>query len=186
MTAEEIYQKHRSTLKITSLDISQDRNESMSDNVSLPVYNYDGVVQEYSAREHISKHCSNDALYIDENRITFIEFKNGGINKEQLKKKVYDSVLVLFDSDMGLEWCRPDFIGNISFSRKNIDFILVWENSARNPKDAAQKGIHHHLNRMGQFGLSRLKRYIYKNLQIMSKAEFQHRFVDQVKKNGCA
>lgn len=87
MTAEEIYQKHRSTLKITSLDTSQDRNESMSDNVSIPVYNYDGVVQEYSAREHISKPCSNDALYIDENRITFIEFKNGGINKEQLKKK---------------------------------------------------------------------------------------------------
>lgn len=186
MTTEEIYQKHRSTLKKTSLDMSQNRNESMSDDVSIPVYNYDEVVQEYSVREHISKPCSNDALYIDETRITFIEFKNGGIDRNQLKKKVYDSLLVLFDSDMGLEWCRPDFIGNISFSRKNIDFILVWEDPACNPKCAAQKRLHHHLNRLGELGLARLKRYIYKNVQIMSKAEFQHRFVDQVKKNGCA
>ena len=97
----------------------------MIDDVSVPVYNYDGVVKEYSTREHIPKPCSNDALYIDDSRITFIEFKNGSVKEEQLMKKVYDSVLVLFDSDMGLEWCRPDFIGNISFSRRNIDFILV-------------------------------------------------------------
>lgn len=186
MTAEEIYQKHRSTLKKTSLDTSQNRNESMSDDVSIPVYNYDRVVEEYSVREHISKPCSNDALYIDGNRITFIEFKNGGIDRDQLKKKVYDSLLVLFDSDMGLEWCRPDFIGNISFSRRNIDFILVWEDPTCNPKHVAQKRIHHHLSRLSKLGLARLKRYIYKNVQIMSKAEFQYRFVDQVKKNGCA
>ena len=131
--AEEIYQRHRSTLKKTSRD--KMHMESMIDDVSVPVYNYDGVVKEYSTREHIPKPCSNDALYIDDSRITFIEFKNGSVKEEQLMKKVYDSVLVLFDSDMGLEWCRPDFIGNISFSRRNIDFILVWENPDADPKN---------------------------------------------------
>lgn len=99
--AEEIYQRHRSTLKKTSRD--KMHMESMIDDVSVPVYNYDGVVKEYSTREHIPKPCSNDALYIDDSRITFIEFKNGSVKEEQLMKKVYDSVLVLFDSDMALK-----------------------------------------------------------------------------------
>lgn len=93
---------------------------------------------------------------------------------------MYDSVLVLFDSGMGVEWRRPDFAGNISFSRKNIDFVLVWEDSALNYKDEAQKRIHNHLSRLGKFCLDRLKRYIYKDIQVMSKVEFQHEFVDQI------
>ena len=176
--AEEIYQRHRSTLKKTSRD--KMHMESMIDDVSVPVYNYDGVVKEYSTREHIPKPCSNDALYIDDSRITFIEFKNGSVKEEQLMKKVYDSVLVLFDSDMELEWCRPDFIGNISFSRRNIDFILVWENPDADPKNEEKRKISNHITRKGMFKLDRLKHYIYRDIQVMSKREFQRDFVDRV------
>ncbi|WP_444707175.1 hypothetical protein ACT26D_11335 [Megasphaera elsdenii] len=180
MADGEIYLKNQSTLKQTSHDSTN--NEYMVEDETIPVYNYDAVTSAYTSREKLQRTpCSNDALYVDEKHIIFIEFKNGSVDQKQLMQKAYDSLLVLFDHDMGLEWCRSDFCGNISFSRKNIEFILVWENHDNNPETAIRSGIGNHIRKKGKFGLNILNGYLYKNTRVMSKMEFQHEFIDWVK-----
>lgn len=175
MAAEDIYLRHRSTLKQASYDSA--KREYMVEDETIPVYNYDDVVGEYASRGHLSyTPYSNDALYIDDSRIVFIEFKNGGVREKDLMTKAYDSLLVLFDHDMGLEWQRADFHGNISFSRGNVDLILVWND----PHDDPKKRIGNHIRGKGMFGLSDLKRYLYKDVQVMSTTEFQREFIDRV------
>ena len=179
MAAGDIYLKHRSTLKQASYDSA--KREYIVEDETIPVYDYDGVTGEYTSREQLQyTPCSNDALYIDDERITFIEFKNGKVEPKNVIQKAYDSLLVLFDHDMSLGWRRADFCGNISFSRENIDLILVWNNPNDDPKTAARERINNHLRTKGKFGLSDLKRYLYKDVHIMSKSEFQHEFIEQV------
>lgn len=175
MAAEDIYLKHRSTLKQVSYDSA--KREYMVEDETIPVYDYDGVTGEYTSREQLQyTPCSNDALYIDDERITFIEFKNGKVEPKNVIQKAYDSLLVLFDHDMGLEWRRADFLGNISFSRENIDLVLVWDD----PNDDPKKQIGNHIRKKGMFGLDKLKQYLYRNICVMSRTEFQRGFIDQV------
>lgn len=174
-----IYSRHQSTLKHMSFD--ETHKEYMSEDETVVVYDYDGVVKDYASREHIFKPCSNDALYIDDERITFIEFKNGTVKAKQLLQKAYDSLFVLFDQDMGLEWRRADFCSNISFSRKNIDYILVWEDPDKDPKTADRQKIKNHVRKNSKFYLNTLSPYLYKQVHIMSKVEFQQEFVERVK-----
>ena len=180
MVDGEIYLKNQSTLKQSSYDSAN--NEYMVEDETIPVYNYDGVISEYASRTKMQRMpCSNDALYIDQNHIIFIEFKNGTVREEQLMRKAYDSLLVLFDHDMGLGWCRSDFCGDISFSRENIEFILVWENPDKNQGTAPRISIGDHVRKKGKFGLNSLKGYLYKDTRVMSKIEFQQEFIDLVK-----
>ena len=183
MAPEEIYLNHRSMLKQTSFD--SDNKVYMVEDETIPVYDYDDVMGAYSSREHLQyTPCSNDALYVDDGHITFIEFKNGKVNPKNIIQKAYDSLLVLFDHDMGLEWRRTDFCANISFSRQNIDLILVWDDPDDDPRTAARNKISNHVRGKGKFGLSELKRYLYKDVRVMSKAEFQREFIERIKKNG--
>ena len=175
MAAEDIYLQHCSTLKQASYDSA--KREYMVEDETIPVYDYDDVTGEYTSREQLQyTPCSNDALYIDDERITFIEFKNGEVNAKNVMQKAYDSLFILFDHGMGLKWRRADFRGNISFSRENIDLILVWND----PNDDPKKRIGNHVRGKGMFGLSDLKRYLYKDVHVMSTTEFQREFIDQV------
>jgi len=175
MLSPQIYEKNISTLKQASLD--KEHHAFMTDNEDIPVYNYDKVMTDYASERKLAKQpCSNDALYIDKDRITFIEFKNGQAKPKELMQKAYDSLLVLFDDGMGLAWCRDDFRGNISYSHENIDYILVWEDKNGDPR----KRIENHVQKNGKLGLNRLAHYLYKEVHVMSKAEFQQEFVDKV------
>lgn len=177
MDVPDIYADNKSTLKNTSKDTVHD--ESMSLDEVIPVYDYDGVVEDYFYERHLEKQKSNDALYVDRDRITFIEFKNGKTPSiPGLIAKAYDSLLVLFDQEMGLEWIREDFQGNISYSRQNIDYILVWEDD----KDISpRKKLINHVERLAKFKMKHLEGYLYHKMRVYNKAEFDIYFVQKIK-----
>ncbi len=171
-----IFRMNRSTFKVVSKDTAKDI--SMISDTKIPVYNFDGIMSVYSSRHSISSPHSNDALYVDENHIVFIEFKNG--KNEEIKPKdiifkLYDSLMVLFDKGMGLEWCRKDYEGNISYSRSNIDFILV----IRDDSDPREK-IEGHVSKRSDYGTGFVKGYLYHDVKIYSPTEFNHYFLQQI------
>ena len=97
-----IFINHRSSLKETSKDTPDSKHIFYMTEDMTEVIDFDEVKKEYICSLGLSDvPASSDALL--EGKGTnpiFIEFKNGQINKivqAELKKKIYDSLLILFD-----------------------------------------------------------------------------------------
>ncbi|MBQ7079830.1 MAG: hypothetical protein IJM92_09255 [Fibrobacter sp.] len=128
MQVPELFEKHHSTLKKTSLDDSTSPVIYMSES-EQEVVDFDAVKEEYK-----KKFCCNtgdarscDALLIDNENIALIEFKNGKITdskeKEKIRSKIGESLLIF-----------NDLTGkNLSFDRAYVHFILVY-NKQKNDK----------------------------------------------------
>ena len=64
---------------------------------------------------------TNDALYCTEDgKWYFVEFKNGSIKKDEIYRKIYDSLIMLIEAGM-----IPDY----QFSRENISYIIDETNT---------------------------------------------------------
>lgn len=121
MRVPELFEKHHSTLKKTSLDDSTTEKIYMSES-EQEVIDFDAVKDEYK-----KKYCCNtgdarscDALLIDNENIALIEFKNGKITdskeKEKIRSKIGESLLIFNDLTNK----------NLSFDRGYVHFILVY------------------------------------------------------------
>ena len=117
--------------KKASLDKS--KKVSMCDR-RIKVINFDNIAKVYSKTKGLPAiPTSNDALYIDRNdKWYFIEFKNGSIDKSNIYRKLYDSLIMLIELKI---------IPNIDFVRKNLHYILVYnsENIEVIPKSAGRE-----------------------------------------------
>lgn len=111
-----IFQNHICTLKRTSLD---DTNRTFMCESEMKVIHFDKIPNDYArGRGWDGVPSSNDALYISpQGKWYFIEFKNGTIKKEQIFRKLYDSLIMLME--LGI-------IPDIDFIRENINYILVY------------------------------------------------------------
>ncbi len=130
---------HMSTLKETSKDKRDDGVEAYMTQSAKPVVNFDKVKDEYVKSLRLSEiPKSNDALFADgKGRLIFVEFKNGYMDRAKqfaVRKKIYDSVLIL-----------SDIISvGISSLRTNVEYILVYNETvnARNPDVINDKKTH--------------------------------------------
>ena len=123
MTEEVVYslpqvlKNYICTLKKASMDTT--KKEPMCESL-IKVVDFDKIPNEFARGKGwngVPK--SNDALYVDiQGKWYFIEFKNGTIHKEEIFRKLYDSIIML------VEWgIIPDF----EFIRRNINYILVYK-----------------------------------------------------------
>lgn len=146
---------------------------------------------------------SNDALYFGEDECFFIEFKNGKISNEvnfEINKKIYDSLLILFDLQYKDKQGR--FVNSISYTRQTMTYILVYnEKNYLNfgPTRQTKTGIERqkesllscHRNELYKgisklakeefilFGLDQFKNYFFKNVYTYTEKEFEDKFVKQ-------
>ena len=115
---------NRESLRETSKDDSGPNDIQYMTSSETEVVNFDLVKRHYVNGFGLSEDAitSVDAIVPLEDRILFIEFKNGQVNNRNIKDKARDSLLVFLE-----------IIGeNIAFSRSNIDFIVVY-NLEKNP-----------------------------------------------------
>lgn len=187
-----ILNDHKSTLKDTSKDTSDARNIAYMTQSEIEVIDFDGVKGEYISKLKLSSTpTSNDALIINNiGDSVFIEFKNGALNTQKkeadVRKKIYDSVLIL-----------TDIIGEgISFTRKHLDYILVY-NGEKNPESEEQDSktayresqsrnkIAKNLSALGKehyirYGLEAFKGYCFRNVYTYTESEFEKEFVSSL------
>ena len=98
MKGEDCFKQNKSTLKDVSYD---DKNKVYMTESTIPVYDFDGIKDWYwdniiKSRE---KGSSNDALWVDGERMIFIEFKNGNFQlfaKNGLARKLYERLFICF------------------------------------------------------------------------------------------
>lgn len=109
---------------------------------------------------------SVDAVIENKDRIVFIEFKSGKLNKElgNLKHKIKDSLLIFCDITNK----------NISFTRENVDFILVFDKEKNKDsfRDISDHFIEKSANKNIYFGLHAFKSLYFKNVYTFDVEEF--------------
>lgn len=130
---EELMNSVKSTLKATSKD--KEHNEYMV-NITDMVVNFDNYMDNYVDSTNSINGCkpkSCDALLqLAENRYVFVEFKNGRVDKDDVRSKMSASCLCLLDT----------LDKKVDYARTNIDFILVYnkeKNSFSTPTRKLQK-----------------------------------------------
>lgn len=189
----EIFKRNLSTLKETSFDKDGIVKEYMTES-QIQVADFDGVKNDYIRNMKLSgTPCSNDALYMDQTgKYVFIEFKNGSMSKRQVYNvynKIYDSLLML-----------NDIIGkSISFSRENVDFILVYneaknsnkeeDKDKRNEQELSSKvAIGKYFSQKAKkkfirFDMEKFQRIYFREVFTYTENEFEEEFVSKIE-NG--
>ena len=112
----ELFEKNKNTLKELSKD--DNGNETIQYMVELEhmAIDFDKVKREYANFYGATEDTlgSVDSIILFNNRIIFIEFKNGKIidkTKKDIKKKIHSSLLIFCDITNT----------NLSYTRENVD-----------------------------------------------------------------
>ena len=115
-----IFCKHTALLKETSADtskVSAGGKVEYVTNSEVLVVNFDDAAEDYIRTFAPGCMCprSVDALALLDNRLAFIEFKNGDVDAKEIRQKVKFSLLMFCDfTDQRLQ-----------FTREHMDFYLV-------------------------------------------------------------
>lgn len=153
--------------------------ESMTES-SLSAVKFDKFSKYYCKQTGVKRQPkTNDALYKTcEGKWYFIEFKNGTIKKDEIYRKIYDSLIMLQETDI-----LPDF----SYARNHIAYLLVYNKDKilqekQIEKSEAKNVIHRHMEKKAEtifclFELEKLKGYLFFDVQTYTKEQFDSLFV---------
>lgn len=167
------------TLKSTSYDKA---NNHYMNNSSLKVINFDKVKEQYfknifsnKGKDSIIRNPpkSVDALLKHDSKVIFLEFKNGSVEGFDIIGKMKDSLLIFFDiTDTTL-----------SFSRNNVDFILVTNYFYKSEsKDKDKNYISNHIiNKEKPF--KEFEKYYFRSVKVFTESEFQMYLTDGIQNN---
>lgn len=174
-----------STLHETSVDFHDKNHIQYMTKSERTAVNFDGVKEEYIKNlSLIEVPKSNDALFMSkDNKLIFVEFKNGFMDakkKFDVRKKIYDSVIILTD------------ILNLGISklRDQMEYVLVYnENINEDEKDILQKKSYVQPSKAydslakGIFGMAKkeyvcfgvdiFKNYCFKDVHTYTEKEFE-------------
>ena len=136
--------------------------------------NFDKFKDSIARKHKLERSPSScDALYMrSENEWFLIEFKNGKIDKEkiyQVRGKIFNSLLLLTER----------FNKTIGFTRKNLNFILVYN------EKTARIDIGNSLFKLAgsskffPLGLAGLQKLYFKEVSAWTKEEFDSNFVEK-------
>jgi len=200
-----IIEEEKDSLQQASYD--QDHDEYMVDS-QLQVCIFDRVKDWYVGAKIPNVNPlpkSNDALFFGNEESFFIEFKNGKIDNAEnfnLYKKIYDSLLILFDLDYSDPKGRK--VNSISYTRANMNYILVYNEGRYHQagptrqtregferqniekkdsihRDKLYKKVRNLANEeLIKFGLDQFDKYLFKNVYTFTATEFQEKFVSKV------
>lgn len=169
-----ILNSHISTLYKISYDKAHNIHLSES---SLQAVNFDKIPREYARSVGCSSlPASNDALYISPHgEWYFIEFKNGSIDKSNLYRKIYDSLIMLLEIDI---------IPSMKFAREKINYILVYNpNRYRKTQDSKSRDENIvYLLRLAKqeeklFGIADFEHYLFFETHTYTPQLFHNQFV---------
>ena len=162
----DILKNNRKSLKELSKDTAN--SEYMTES-SLDAIDFDTVKESYTRKLGIALNSafSVDAILCKDNKIIFIEFKNGFMEKATIKNvhdKVRDSLL-LFNAITNI---------NIDTTQKEAKFILVYNERKNNSKKNITNSIMKKAKKeMILFGLQRFETLYFKDVHTYTKQEFK-------------
>ena len=177
------YRRSVRTLRYTSYD--KENGEYLTDSF-LPVINFD-FLKEWYRDNVLGKRrelpASNDALYISDDRIVFIEFKNkkniSTWGRKGIYHKISNSIFLLLDSRLSIAWRRPDFKCSLDYMRENMEYIFVYNQTKRG---TARQELLGNMNHRAKFELGGLEGFLFSKVRTYDMDEFRIFFVQPEEK----
>lgn len=185
----DIFKNSISTLKETSKDESKDRNGIVTNKymtkLEFNVINFDKVKEKYIKNYKMANEIKSvDTLIFEKNLDIFVEFKNGDItyykktkdckNEKQLLDKLMGYVIDWKIRDSLLIYC--DLLNKtISYTRENLDFILVYNEDKNKDRDNLKKKIINlakHGDEFVKWGFGKYKIF-FRNVHTYTEKEFE-------------
>ncbi len=181
------YKDCKANLRDLSKDESND--EYMTD-INVIVTKFDCVKDKFVEANHINSPSSVDALYKYGDVYYLIEFKNQkeeSVDKYELHKKLYDSVIILSHIyNISMSKIKEKCIYIVVYSKEknkniNVNGKQDIENSENynNLKETAKK----HNKNIISFGLSIYKGFLCKKIYTLTKEEFNYNFQEHLNTN---
>lgn len=179
LTKIDIFNNNISTLKETSHDTT---GECFMTNSQGNVIDFDKVKEDYLLQfeKTFKVLCSNDALFINAtDKAIFIEFKNGHLKRDikNLKEKITHSLLIFTDITQT----------TISFTRENLNYILVYNESKNEDSHTMQSSqnrtkIANNVSKLGnkkliRFNLEYCEQLFFKEVFTYTETEFEDNFI---------
>ena len=183
--------KYEETLEKISIDSDAEETTSVREKYvthsQIKACSFDEVAKKYGAELKISTPKSVDALCRFTEVYSFIEFKNGKIDKKKafsVAQKVYDSILILdYFTECGTKYMR-DHIEFILVYNENIsgnsdeDFKKISVFNTGTEGEAPSKYIKKTLAQLANkefvfFGFNFFKKYCFKDVHTFNKKEFE-------------
>jgi len=168
----EIFDRHFSTLQMTSIDTAN--SEDMTDS-QYNVVNFDDVKNEYVSSLKLKNiPTSVDAILKKGNEIFFIEFKNGNLDAKDvydIRKKIYDTLLIY-----------GDITGKtINYTREFVEFILVCNAEKSSKVNLAERFLKNKMSESSLFSpLFPFEKYCFKKISVYTKEEFKQNFTNNL------
>lgn len=162
------------TLKKASYDTS---NGCAMCSSNLKVVNFDKIPNIYSkGKGWRSVPHSNDAIYIsDDYNWYFVEFKNGSIDKADIYRKIYDSIIMLIELNI---------IPDLEFFRNHVNYILVYNADKQLKLQKSESRDNIYLSVLAKarmedilFGIDKFQGYLFKDVHTFTKEIFLEKFV---------
>lgn len=164
----------KSTLKELSIDNSNKDDIKYMTESKLQAINFDLVKRKYANNLDLSEEKANsvDAIIIENRNLEcLIEFKNGKIDsktKRNIRDKIRDSLLIY--SDIALK--------NISYTRANTIFILVYNEEKNGRGKSLDKLTSHLMNKAKteeiRFDLKKFEDLYFKEVHTYTEKQFDN------------
>lgn len=164
----------RTTCILEESSKDSEHKTSMS-NSSLKVIDFDKIPKKYAKQAMIrTVPKSNDALYITkENKWIFIEFKNGEVKKEEIYRKLYDSLIMLEELAIK-DW---------NFFRNHATYILVYnedvycQRNAKLQKSKNRDALYQHIRNRANtvrnlYEIRKLEGFLFENAWTYNEEQF--------------
>ena len=174
-TLPDVLKNNLCTMKRASRD---DTNRDYMCDSLLSVIHFDRLPNEYSRGKGWSGvPKSNDALYIDASgNWYFIEFKNGRVNKDDIYRKIYDSLIMLWEKKI---------VPDIDFVRNNVSYILVYNGKIYGKiQDAPSRtATYNYLYKLSEkeerlFEIEKFEKYLFYETHTYTKELFKEKFIN--------
>ncbi len=176
----EIFEHNKSTLKEISKDFHNQQHISYMTYSEKEAINFDKVVEEYQQIYNLyKKPKSIDALVYTDDKIIFIEFKNGVIENKKRKKEFKQKISDIKNKILNSILIFNDIASSqININRTIHDFILVY-NGKKNSKEKMVNPMLRNGSSGGliRFNLEIFKKYCFENVYTYTKEEFEQNFI---------
>lgn len=176
----EIFSVHTGSLKELSKDDSSPQGMQYATENEKIAVDFDEVKRLYVNEQGISENnaYSVDAISHTSDAVVFIEFKNGKVEGNKIKTKIWDSLLIFGDIVKQ----------TVDYTRQNAEFVLVYNEEKNPPDNQMKKGVVQESSsrlgiakRFAQLGktefirwdLERYKKLYFRDVHTYTRAEFE-------------
>lgn len=162
---ENLFEKNVSKKALTIITLDKDNQKSLINSTKL-VFDFDEIVDANDITEGTKEKIkTSDTVYFKNNKITFVEFKSGGIGERDFKLKATESIISLYNFAF-----KNGINDTLCFPTDIFEFYMVYDK--KNPSSATRLAFFIATERKLQIKY----KHLFSKYHIIDNVKFQRLF----------